>query len=346
MSLLGALAPRLGICLSTTTLDARTLACPDASYDTLVLVHLLEHLDDLEGPHDPPHVACEDVACCLRILRGQLAMQGAGTLGHRALFEVGAHQRIRRRDVEDVERGADGERALGVDHRTRGASLDVLHREEDLAAVLALVEDGHDVGVAQPRGGAGLAAEAGLERVVGREVGAQLLDGHGAAEPQVAGAWTAQVITLFPEAFPGTLSPDGSVDRAALRAAVLGHPERLRRLESLVHPLVARARDDFLATHATAPLVVLDVPLLFETGGEAGCDAVAVVTAPPEVQRARVLARPGMTDTTLGLILSRQMPDAEKRARADWIIPSHSLDAAAAAVDSICLDILSRRPHA
>ncbi|TNC11393.1 dephospho-CoA kinase [Methylobacterium terricola] len=122
------------------------------------------------------------------------------------------------------------------------------------------------------------------------------------------------------EAFPGTLSPDGSVDRAALRNAVLSDPERLRRLESLVHPLVRQARDDFLAAHHAAPLVVLDVPLLFETGGEAGCDAVAVVTAPPEVQRARVLARPGMNEEAFAQILAKQMPDAEKRRRADHLI--------------------------
>ena len=122
------------------------------------------------------------------------------------------------------------------------------------------------------------------------------------------------------EAFPGTLSPDGAVDRAALRTVVLGEPERLRLLESLVHPLVRQARDDFLATHAAAPLVVLDVPLLFETGGEAGCDAVAVVTAPAEVQRARVLARPGMTEEAFTQILAKQMPDAEKRRRADFLI--------------------------
>ncbi len=120
--------------------------------------------------------------------------------------------------------------------------------------------------------------------------------------------------------FPGRSSPDGSVDRAALRTVVLGHPERLRRLESLVHPLVRQARDDFLAAHAAAPLVVLDVPLLFETGGEAGCDAVAVVTAPAEVQRARVLARPGMTEEAFAQILAKQMADAEKRRRADYLI--------------------------
>lgn len=126
--------------------------------------------------------------------------------------------------------------------------------------------------------------------------------------------------TAIGEAFPGTLAPDGSVDRAALRAIVLGEPERLRRLESLVHPLVRQARDDFLAAHDAAPLVVLDVPLLFETGGEAGCDAVAVVTAPAEVQRARVLARPGMTEEAFAQILAKQMADAEKRRRADFLI--------------------------
>ncbi|GJE03373.1 dephospho-CoA kinase [Methylobacterium isbiliense] len=121
-------------------------------------------------------------------------------------------------------------------------------------------------------------------------------------------------------AFPGTLTPDGAVDRDRLRAAVIGDPARLTRLEGLVHPLVREAEQAFLAAHADAPLVVLDVPLLFETGGEARCDAVAVVTAPPEVQRARVLARPGMTEATFAAILAKQMPDAEKRRRADALI--------------------------
>ncbi|QRE75325.1 dephospho-CoA kinase [Methylobacterium aquaticum] len=126
--------------------------------------------------------------------------------------------------------------------------------------------------------------------------------------------------TAIGAAFPGTLAPDGAVDRAALRNVVLGEPERLRLLESLVHPLVRQARDDFLAAHDAAPLVVLDVPLLFETGGDAGCDAVAVVTAPAEVQRARVLARPGMTEEAFAQILAKQMADAEKRRRADFLI--------------------------
>ncbi|GJD52613.1 Dephospho-CoA kinase [Methylobacterium crusticola] len=130
----------------------------------------------------------------------------------------------------------------------------------------------------------------------------------GAAAPRIAAA------------FPGTLAPDGSVDRGRLRAAVLDHPERLRRLEALVHPLVREAETAFLAAQAGALLVVLDVPLLLETGGAARCDAVVVVTAPPEVQRARVLARPGMTEETFAAILAKQMPDAEKRRRADVLI--------------------------
>ncbi len=120
--------------------------------------------------------------------------------------------------------------------------------------------------------------------------------------------------------FPGTLDAAGGVDRTALREAVLGAPERLARLEALVHPLVRAAADAFLSQHADAPLVVLDIPLLYETGGETRCDAVAVVSAPPDVQRARVLARPGMTKAAFAAILAKQMPDAEKRARADTVI--------------------------
>ncbi len=122
------------------------------------------------------------------------------------------------------------------------------------------------------------------------------------------------------EAFPGTLTPEGGVDRPALREAVLGDSEKLRQLEGIVHPLVGAEARAFLARHGQAPLVVLDIPLLFETGGQARCDAVLVVTAPPEVQRARVLARPGMTQAAFEAILAKQMPDAEKRARADYVI--------------------------
>ncbi|GJD35615.1 dephospho-CoA kinase [Methylobacterium aerolatum] len=121
-------------------------------------------------------------------------------------------------------------------------------------------------------------------------------------------------------AFPGVLDADGGVDRTALRHAVLGAPERMAALEALVHPLVRAQADAFVADHAGAPLVVLDIPLLYETGGEARCDAVAVVSAPAETQRQRVLARPGMTGETFAAILAKQMPDAEKRARADYVI--------------------------
>ncbi len=120
-------------------------------------------------------------------------------------------------------------------------------------------------------------------------------------------------------AFPGTTGVDG-VDRPALRAAIFGDDARRRRLESIVHPAVAAERRAFLAAHAAAALVVLDVPLLFETGGDAACDAVAVVSAPAAVQRARVLARPGMTEAVFAAIRATQLPDAEKRARATHVI--------------------------
>ncbi len=120
-------------------------------------------------------------------------------------------------------------------------------------------------------------------------------------------------------AFPGTTSVAG-IDRPALRAAIFGDAGQRARLESIVHPAVAAARERFLAAHTAAPLVVLDVPLLYETGGERYCDAVAVVSAPSAVQRERVLARPGMTGTTFAAILASQLPDAEKRARATHVI--------------------------
>ncbi|MCM8731159.1 dephospho-CoA kinase [Hephaestia sp. GCM10023244] len=128
-----------------------------------------------------------------------------------------------------------------------------------------------------------------------------------------------RLVAAIEALFPGTTGPDG-VDRAALGGAVLGDREKLRQLEALVHPAVAEERRHFLATHADAPLVVLDIPLLFETGGEAHVDKVVVVSAPEAVQRARVLKRPGMTEARFAAILARQTPDAEKRARADFVI--------------------------
>ncbi|AWI88272.1 dephospho-CoA kinase [Methylobacterium sp. DM1] len=145
------------------------------------------------------------------------------------------------------------------------------------------------------------------------------------------------------DAFPGTLTPEGGVNRPALRAAVLGNSEKLARLEAIVHPLVRDESRAFLARHADAPLVVLDIPLLFETGAEARCDAVLVVTAPLEVQRARVLARPGMTEAAFEEIRAKQMPDAEKRARADFVIDtSRGFDHAEAEVGRIVEELASR----
>lgn len=147
--------------------------------------------------------------------------------------------------------------------------------------------------------------------------------------------------------FLGTLDAQGGVDRAALREAVLGDAARLKRLEALVHPLVRRESEAFLARNAEAPLVVLDIPLLYETGGEGRCDAVAVVSAPAAIQRERVLARPGMTEAAFAAILAKQMPDAEKRARADYVIDTGSgFPAAEAAVARIVADLTASPPVA
>ncbi len=125
-------------------------------------------------------------------------------------------------------------------------------------------------------------------------------------------------------AFPGAVA-EGAVDRAALSALLRQAPGRVAELEAIVHPIVRAIQLRFLRSMALrrAPLVVLDIPLLFETAGEARCDAVIVVTAPAFLQRQRVLARPGMDAGKLALLLSRQMPDAEKRRRADFVIPTN-----------------------
>ena len=124
--------------------------------------------------------------------------------------------------------------------------------------------------------------------------------------------------------WPGAVR-DGAIDRVALSALIAGDRTILPRLEGIVHPIVRRRQERFLLAAALrrAPLIALDIPLLFETGSEGRCDAVFVVSAPAFVQRARVLARPEMTAEKLGLILARQTPDAEKCARADFVIPSH-----------------------
>lgn len=128
-----------------------------------------------------------------------------------------------------------------------------------------------------------------------------------------------RLLPAIEAAFPGTTGPNG-IDRPALRERIFDDPDARHRLESIVHPAVAVERQRFLDSHATAPLVVLDVPLLFETGGDSRCDSVAVVSAAPDVQRARVLARPGMTESAFAAILAAQLPDAAKRARAQHVI--------------------------
>jgi dephospho-CoA kinase len=128
-----------------------------------------------------------------------------------------------------------------------------------------------------------------------------------------------ELLAAIEAAFPGTTGPTG-VDRARLGAEVFGKREALARLEGIVHPAVAAMRAAFLKRHAAAPLVVFDIPLLFEKGGASQVDAVLVVSASAEAQRARVLARPGMSAEKFEKILALQMPDAEKRARADYVI--------------------------
>ncbi|MDQ6434168.1 dephospho-CoA kinase [Mesorhizobium sp. LHD-90] len=154
--------------------------------------------------------------------------------------------------------------------------------------------------------------------------------------------YAGKAAPLVEAAFPGTLK-DGAIDRAELSKHVLGKPEALKQLESIVHPLVRADADAFLARHrlAGAPLAVLDIPLLFETGGRNRVDKVVVVTAEPEIQRQRVLARPGMTEAKFAAILAKQVPDAEKRRRADYLIDTGlGMDSARAAVAAIVTDLV------
>jgi dephospho-CoA kinase len=137
----------------------------------------------------------------------------------------------------------------------------------------------------------------------------------------VGGAAVGPVSSLVPDAIK-----DGAIDRDRLKSALKTDPDLLVRLESIVHPLVAADRADFIAAHRDAPLIVLDIPLLFETGGAAAVDAVAVVTTDADTQKSRVMARPGMTQDLFDHIMSRQTPDAEKRARADHLIETNTLE--------------------
>lgn len=148
-------------------------------------------------------------------------------------------------------------------------------------------------------------------------LGVPLFDAD-AAVHQLQGPGGALLAAIEAE-FPGTTGP-GGVDRARLGGEVFGKPEPLARLEAIVHPAVAAMRAEFLQRHAAAPLVVFDIPLLFEKGGVSQVDAVLVVSASAAAQRARVLARPSMSAEKFAKILALQVPDAEKRKRADYVI--------------------------
>ncbi len=171
------------------------------------------------------------------------------------------------------------------------------------------------------------------------EEGVPVFDADAAVHRLYEGAAVAPVEA----AFPG-VTVNGRIDRERLAATVLNNPEALKLLESIVHPLVRSVQDDFRReTEASgAPIAVLDIPLLFETGGDKRTDAVVVVTAPAKVQRARLMERPAMTVEKTDALLARQMSDAEKRKRADFVIDtSRGFDAARADVKKI-LDQLRR----
>lgn len=141
------------------------------------------------------------------------------------------------------------------------------------------------------------------------------------ADAAVHRLYEGEAVPLIEATFPGTTA-EGKVDRDRLAKRVLGDAAAIKRLEAIVHPLVAEVRERFLrdAAKSGAKVAVLDIPLLYETGGDKRCDAVVVVSAPAEVQRTRAFERPGMTDEKLAAILAKQMPDAEKRARADFVV--------------------------
>ncbi|HKY19534.1 MAG TPA: dephospho-CoA kinase [Rhizomicrobium sp.] len=159
------------------------------------------------------------------------------------------------------------------------------------------------------------------------------------ADAAIHDLYAGEAAAMIEAAFPGT-TKNGAVDRTALAQAVTGRPDALARLESLVHPLVAARRERFLRENQ-APIVLLDIPLLLETGIKV--DAVVVATAPPAVQRERVLARPGMTEAKFTALSERQMSDAQKRAQADYLVMTDKgLDDAREQVKMILADIRRR----
>jgi dephospho-CoA kinase len=162
------------------------------------------------------------------------------------------------------------------------------------------------------------------------------------ADATVHRIYEGEAVPAIEAAFPGTTS-DGKVDRVKLSAKVVHDPAAIQRLEQIVHPMLRSYHQKFLqdAEQAGAPVVVMDVPLLFETGGEKRVDAVVVVTTAPEVQRERILARGTMTAETLDAILARQTPDAEKRRRADFVVDtSHGLDPVRVRIRDILAEVV------
>lgn len=167
------------------------------------------------------------------------------------------------------------------------------------------------------------------------------------ADATVHRLYEGEAAATIEAAFPGT-TVDGRVDRRKLAKCALDDPVAMRRLEAIVHPMVRAAEERFLAeaeqNHAS--VVVLDIPLLFETDGDRRCDAVVVVSAPADVQRARILERPDMTEEKFAAILSRQMPDAEKRRRADFVVDtSKGFDQARAQVRDILARVAKMPPR-
>lgn len=141
------------------------------------------------------------------------------------------------------------------------------------------------------------------------------------ADAVVHRLYEGEAVAAIEAAFPGTTA-NGKVDRAKLGAHLIAHPGDFTRLEAIVHPLVRAAEEVFLAAHGEAPVVVLDIPLLYETAAQSRCDAVVVVSASAEAQRERAMSRPGMTDERFEAILARQVPDVVKRERADFVVDS------------------------
>ena len=168
------------------------------------------------------------------------------------------------------------------------------------------------------------------------------------ADAAVHAAYAVGGVAVGPvgEAFPGTVR-EARVDREALRQQVLGNPEAMAKLNSIVHPLIGKSRADAFeaATASGADMIVLDVPLIYETGGDKNMDAVIVVSAPAEMQRERVLAREGMTPERLAAILAQQVPDADKRKRADYVIDTgRGLESARAQVIEVIKAIRAATP--